>query len=264
MLKIFHNSADYSIKLEDYLTQAVALTLLSSESLDVGFDKPINALFIELSAKNTNAASLSVQYFKNNAFSDVDLHDETEGFKYSGFFSWSRNQETEKKTTLHGLEKYWYKIKLSVDSSAMVIDGLNLVFSADRHLLEEYPNILESLPEGKSSFIGFHQSARNVIITRLRNQGYKIDNNSSYKKVDQFDILDYTELTEASKFLVLSKIFYWLSDAVDDKWFQKAQKFEAAFDDKINLYYLGLDKNNDGKEDPNEHGAIQFVRIERV
>lgn len=266
MLKIFYNTNDLSKKLEDYLTDTVAVTLLNTESIDIGFRKPINALYFELSAFNANASVINLEYF-NGAFTSLLIEDETHGLSRSGFIKWERNQSEEQKTTLHGLELYWYKLKVDVSTSALTLNGINLVFSSDKNLVEEYPNIMEFLPENKLSFINFHQSARNDIVTKVRNQGYIVNQAnvlSNYKDVDQFDFLDFTQLTDASKYLVLSKIFYWISDAVDDKWYQKAKYFDSMFAEKINLFFLSLDRDDDGKLDNNERQAIQFARVERV
>jgi hypothetical protein len=262
MLTVFHGSNDYSKKFEDYLSDSVSLILLDSESIDIGFHKPINAMYLELNAFNANTSLVSVQYY-NGAFTDLVIEEETDGLKRSGFIKWERNQANEVKTTLHSKEMYWYKLKVDSDTSSIEYSGINLVFSNDINLTEEYPNILDFLPENKSSFIGFHQAARNDIVTKLRNQGNKIQG-LEQKKLDQFDLLDFEEMKDASKFLVLSKIFFWISDAVGDKWHEKAVKFESKYGDKIDLYFLSIDKNDDGIKDANETQSVNFARIDRV
>lgn len=260
MLKIYKDSTDYSLALESYTTDQAVIEVLSGESIDVGYYKPINSLYIEMTL-NAHLSDLTVQYF-NGAYVNLEIKDYTDNLSRSGFIKWSTNQTNQKKSTLHGQELYWYKFILTGDDQDLTIKGINLNFSDDTDLREEYPNIMDHTPDGQTSFVGFHQASRKDIISYFRNQG-KLINGLSPKKVDQFDLLDFEEVREASKFLTLHKIFMWLSDGIDDKWYQKAQDFGKKYSDKINLFYLSLDENDDGLEDASEKNAIKSVRIIR-
>ena len=145
--------------------------------------------------------------------------------------------------------------------------GINLVFSDDNDLKEEYPSVMGMLPDGELSFINFHVASRKDILSYFRAQGKLIEkadkNYVTTKKIDQFDLLDYEELRDASKFLTLSKILKWVSDANDDKWYQKAKDYEVKYSEKINAVNLSLDKDDDGKVDNNELNAIQSITIVR-
>jgi hypothetical protein len=260
MLKIIKDSLDYSLDLESYTTGSESIPILDGESILIGYYKPINALFIEQNTITHNS-QLSIEYW-NGAWVELDFKDYTNSLKNSGFLKWERNQDGQKKNTLAGLELFWYRLKLVGDNQTITFKGINLNFSDDSDLKEEYPNIMDHLPDGAVSFVNFHQAARKDIITYFRNQG-KFVNSQEPKKVDQFDLLDFEEVREASKFLVLHKIFMWLSDSIDDKWYQKANDFAKKYSDKINLFYLSLDDNDDGLEDASEKMAIKSVRIIR-
>jgi hypothetical protein len=148
----------------------------------------------------------------------------------------------------------------------MVLDGLNLIFNSDSDLKEEYPSINDMLPEGKTSFINFSVASRKDILSYFKAQGKLVttgDFASDTKMIDQFDLLNYEEIRDASKFLTLAKIFYWVSDAVDDKWHQKAKMFEAKYGEKISMINLSIDKNDNGIADNTENNAIQFAQIVR-
>jgi hypothetical protein len=263
MLKIFYNSTEYSKELENYSQDTVTITQLSTETIDVGLYKPINALYFEFQSANTNSLDVSVKYFNGTSFTNLTINDRTNNFKRSGFISWDRNQTTENKTTLHSQEMYWYRISVSSDTTAMVLKGINLVFSDDQSLQEEYPGINKYLPTGQTSFINFHQSVRDDIIQMLRNSGKKVKNANDQKNLDQFDLLDFKEVTQAAKYYCLAKIFFWQSDEVDDKWYQKAKDYQQMADSKINLIFISIDDNDDGMANQSEKLGVQFVRIAR-
>lgn len=264
MLKIFYNATDLSEKLESYAQDTVAITLLSAEEIQIGYYKPINALYIENSTSNSNTSVLSVQYYNGTAFTNLTISDRTSGLARSGFVTWGRNQTNEALTTLNSLELYWYKLKVSVSTSAMVIKGINLVFSDEQALQEEYPGITKYYPTGQTSFINFHQTTRDDILQMIRNSGKKVKNLTDQKNLDQFDLLDFTEVKSAAKYFCLAKIFFWLSDEVDDKWYQKAKDYEQKASAQLSLVYLSIDSNDDGEYNQDEKLGIQFVRIERA
>lgn len=268
-LKVLFNLVDITDEMDNYLVDNYSLTLTTADEINIGYYKPINSLFIEAVTANTNPSKLSLYYYNGTSFLTTEVKDETKGLARSGFLTWNRNLTNEKKTTVGGVEAYWYKLKVNADTSLMTLAGLNLVFSSDRELKEEYPNIMDMLPDGATSFIGFHVASRKDILSYFRSQGKLIDgnkdqNNQAPKMVDQFDLLNYEELKDASVFLTLSKIMGWLSDAVDDKWYQKAKKYEEKYLEKIALVNLSLDKNDDGKADKNELNQIQFVQVVRA
>jgi hypothetical protein len=269
VLKIYKNTQDITQELENYSIDFLTTSLLASDELVIGYYKPINALFAELgSEKNTNDSVLNLYYYNGTSFLTTPITDNTKGLSRSGFLKWNRNLANEQKYNFLGIEAYWYKIKVDSDTSDFVIKGLNLVFSDDNDLKEEYPSVMDLLPEGETSFIKFHVASRKDILSYFRAQGKlieKYDQSSSLttKKIDQFDLLDYEELRDASKFLALSKILYWVSDSVDDKWHQKASKYEQKYGEKINLVNISIDSNDDGKVDNNELNAIQSILIVR-
>ncbi len=265
-LKVLYNLTDITNEVENYLVDTYPLTLLAGDEINVGYYKPINSLFLELNTANTNTSNTKVYYYNGTSYVTTVISDETRGLIRSGFISWDRNLTNDSESIIGTETMYWYKIKVDADTSAMVLAGLNLVFSSDSDLTEEYPSIMEMLPEGKQSFIGFQVASRKDIISYFKAQGKLISSGKaelSTKLVDQFDLLNYEEVRDASRFLTLSKIFYWLSDSVDDKWQQKAKMFESKYGDKISLVNLSLDKNDDGKAENNEVNAIQFVTIVR-
>lgn len=264
MLKIFKGSDDLSLSLENYILDDATVELLTTDSIDVGYFKPINSLFIELTAQ-VIANKIEIEFWNGSSWSVVETIDKTNGLTRSGFISWERNLDTQTETTLHGKVLYWYRLKvLTNDIPALELKGINLVFSDDTDLKSAYPDVMEYLHDGQTSFISYHQSARDFIINYLRNKGKTVSKYGVYKMLDQFDLHNYEEMKQASKYKAMAMIFFNESDAVDDKWYQKAKDFDRLYGEAISMDFLSIDANNDGKVDESENQSVQFVKIMRL
>jgi len=264
MLKIFKGSEDISLKLENYIVDEFSGDLLTSETLDFGFYKPINSLFIEMVSQATDNA-LEIEFWNGSSWSAIEIIDKTLGLNRSGFISWDRNIETQKENALHGKILFWYRLRvLTNDIPALELKGINLVFSDDTDLKSAYPDVMEYLHDGQTSFISYHQSARDFIINYLRNKGKTVSKYGVYKMLDQFDLHNYEEMKQASKYKAMAMIFFNESDAVDDKWYQKAKDFDRLYGEAISMDFLSIDANNDGKVDVFENQSVQYVKIQRL
>ena len=264
MLKIFKGTTDVSLILENYISDDLTENFSVGQFFYVGYYKPIDSLYIELTTQNT-ANNLVLEYYNGTNWVPLVKTDKTFGLKRSGFISWARNIDNQKENMVNGYTAYWYR--LSIDTTTIVnlsVKGINLVFSDDNDLKETYPSIMDYLPQGAVSFIGFHVSARNQILTYLRNKGKSVSTLGVNKMLDQFDLHNYEEVKQASKYKALSTIFFNESDTVDDKWYQKAKDFDRLYGESINLNFLSLDENDDGKEEPIETQALQYVKIQRL
>lgn len=251
--------ADYSNEMVDYSRGTASVTYVAAEdSIYVGFEKPISVFYIEMGTVNTTSPSLTLKYYNGTSFTDVDgLHDDTNGLKRSGFVRWDRNQTDEAKTTVNSVETYWYKMDLSIDSSAMVINGLNIVFSDDQDLKRELFEINRYLPSNESSHILSHVAARDEIIQELRADGkYKEDlSTGRLKDITAFDLLDISQVKLASTYLALSKIFFSVSDDSDDIYMEKHNRYRSLYNKSMKTMYLNIDEDNDGISDIEEELA---------
>jgi hypothetical protein len=179
---------------------------------------------------------------------------------------WDRNLSGEKKTTINSIELFWYRISVSVTTSAVVFSGINLLLSDDIMLKEIEPNLVSSdyYPLNTTSFIGFHQAARNEIIQRLRNEGKGVHNGVSFSDLTVFDLLDFTQLSEASKYLTASQIYFNLSDAPEDKYAEKYKDYLKRYNEAYKTFYLSLDTNDDGLQDDEEKASFRSGVIQRA
>lgn len=259
--------SDISLDAENYLRDTISFSFISGEdALYVGYYKPINSLYVDFYTPESGGLSTTVSYYNGNSFSDVDdLVDRTRGLARNGFISWSRDLTTDTATTINGVEQFWYRITLSGDTSPIVFNGINLLLSYDDDLLENEPDILNAsyYPEGYTSYLPYHVAARNKILSDMRVKGKRIEG-EEYKQLDQWDLLDYEEFRESSKFYVLSQIYFYLSDSVDDKYFQKYEDYKSRHEQAFNLYYSSIDTDDDGQTDRHEKVQSNTALIRRV
>lgn len=269
-LKVNHNSIDYTQKMDDFTNEATEFDL-SSNALFIGFTKPLKEIYIELE-DGTQDIGLSVDFWNGSSWEAVsELEDKTFGLSSSGLIKWKEGLKQVKKNHDGSGEKYWIKLSASNNPATVLINGINLVLSNDKDL-SFVPNLKDFLPENSTSFIAFHQEARNMIVQMLRNSGKKITkfdtvtNNNlilETRQIDQFDLLNIEEFRNASKYLALHLIFSYISKSNEDVFFQRSVRFYERFTDSYNTNLVSIDTNDNGVTDLGENLAVQFIGIRR-
>lgn len=265
---------DYSDELVNYQRDSATITLASSEAIYVGYKKPINLVYVQLDQVSGTSTTLSAKYYNGSSFAAVtNLNEETNAFNRSGFIQFDRNLTNEAKTTINGTELFWYELTVGSDTTEIILKGLNILFSDDAMIAEREPALvsLEFYPENENSFVNFHQAARNHIMQRLRNEGkgvYVTEENGEdvlyFKEVTAWDLLDPSQLGQASMLLTISMIYFERSDGPEDKYYQKYMDYKRDFNDAYNLYFLSIDTNDDGKQSDEEKQAYQTRIINRA
>lgn len=265
MLYVYKNSTDYSALAYKMGIEEVSLSLLTSDYLYVGYIKPQRNYFIELKTPNSVSLSLSAEMWNGTAWVNCPLIDETKGLKKSNFIYLGDEAYSSKTTTVNSVSAHWYRFKVSANTSAMVMTGLNCLFSCEDDLKNHEPSLSSFYPKGLSSHILSLVAARDFILRKINNSGF-----FKYRIIDpligtedyvlaqnftQFDIFDIDEIRDASVFYALHKIFSNRSDEADDVYFQKAQDYLVKFNESFALWQgrkLTLDINKDGLEDLGE------------
>lgn len=267
MLSVFYNAQDISLSQSDFNIGEFTTIVTNTDYIYVGYYKPINSLYFHSEQVNTNESVMSIDYYNGTTFTPlVGLVDRTEGFTKRNFIDWSRNQEDEAVITVNAIEQYWYRISLDVDSTDIIFNGINLLFSNDDHIKGLKPWILDAryYGTGTTSYVAYHQEARDLIIQRMRNEGKVKVKNSKLANINQFDILDRFELQMASRYMALSLIYSdRFSDNANDKYVADAKRYMEMGLNNLSLYLLSLDEDDDGKEDTAEPIVISH-RITRV
>ena len=245
--------SDYSQKARDYLRDSFTIDFVGAEdSFYIGLYKPFDWVYMELLTEALTDSELVYEYSNGAGFSGLNVFDDTIGFQRSGFINWNKPSDW-KAQAINGQELYWVKITSPVNFS-IAIQGCNIVFADDNDLEQECRDIKDYLYKNDKSFIAYHVSTRNDIIQRLRNGGdKKLVNentvNEKFENITKWDLLDIGEIRSAAKYLCLSKIFFDVSENVDDKAFSKYKEYMAQFGDAFELFFLSIDKNDDGQVD---------------
>ena len=267
-LKVIHSDSNISLKLNDFTNPAYDFDL-SDGQIYLGYHKPLKNIYIEMTARVATDVT-ELEYWNGSAWTDLVIEDYTSGLTESGLISWDEIDQIETTVTTHG-EMYWLRLTTTGTPASVEVNGINLVLSNDKDL-SFIPNLSDYLPAEMTSFIGFHQEARDLIVQTIRNSGKRILrfdpdgetlNDVSTRLVDQFDLLKIEEFRNASKYLALHLIYDYLSKSDDDSYRQKADRYYIKYTDTMNTNLLSIDSNDNGETDEAENQAVQFIRIRR-
>jgi len=265
-LKVFSEISgsftDHSSDAQDYLRDNFELTFGIGDKLYLGLYKPFNAAYLELNS-SAGSADLSFRYGSDGAFSSLFVSDQTKGFSRSGFLSWDRSRVTDNwvESDVNGESQFWVEIEFN-SSTTVDIQGLNLVFSSDYLMDIKNPFVLDYLAKNDTSFIRYHVAARDEIVQTLRNGGYIkmpgaiqdlfFQPSVNRQNITKWDLLDIEEVREAATFKAIAMVFFNESRNVEDKAYNLYRQYQGKYGESFKLYYLSLDKDDDGKEDSNE------------
>ncbi len=258
MLKILYNTTDYSKELTNFIYDTATITLATGANyLFIGLYKPFQRVHLELSTVSTGTRTVTAEYYNGTSWVALsEFIDNTNGFTRSGEMTWNLSQT--------GWSKYndYYYVRLSVNTStsAMVVKGIGMIFAQDFDLVEGYRGVNDLKYSGDSSFINYHQGAKNEILQLLRNSGKF----TTAYELTEWDLLKPEQLREAGKWKALELLFTELSNEVGDKYDSLAQKCKAKFDTAFNLYLLSIDVNDDGVLTTAEEYSIEYVAVERI
>jgi len=133
------------------------------------------------------------------------------------------------------------------------------LFSSDEEIVPHEPSILDYVRGGRSSFLDIHRTAQDRIVKWLdEHRIWGTDGTRLTKDA----IVDIEEVNDWSKYMTLRMIFEGLSNAVDDIFSEKSNKYRELEKAARNRSSIRLDKDGDGEADS---GAIDLrsVRIRR-
>lgn len=228
----------------------------------IGYEKPINALYFQLaSGMNTTGGTMTLEYFSTTGWKGLSPVDQTQFFNRNGIINWNMPSDAAL-LEYGGIEGYYVCIYSAETITALEIQYVGLVFSDDNDIATEYPSVLKECfyPKNQSSFIIYHVSAKNLIMSELSRRGYTKTVNGVESPVTQWDVLDIYELRQASLYYAMSQIFFNLSDNSSDNYWQKYLEYKDKFDRAFNLATLKIDQDNDGQLDPDENDQMKSFR----
>jgi len=273
-LFVFHDDnsvfEDLSQSMQDYGRNEEVIDLVAADDfLYIGFEKPINAFFVEMNVVNTITNTFDARFFDGTNFvALVGFLDDTRGFTRSGFITWDRGQTDEDKTTINSQEAFWYRFKASANHNVLTkVQGLNIVFADEQDIKAEVSEITATkfLPSGATSHILTHVSARDEIVQRIRNHKNTKFSQVNFKLLDMtaFDFLDFFQIRNAATYLAISKIYWNVSDQVDDNWSVKGERWRKRYEQAVSVFLLDLDRDNDGLKDNSDQTFQSRVAMVR-
>ena len=166
-------------------------------------------------------------------------------WKYAG-----SSRQIQANCRLNGTEVFSFDIQLLTASD-------DYLFSEDKDILTIESELLNFLPQGRSSYIYQHRKARDLILDDFNIQGVTdADGNALTKE----DFADLNEVREWAAFKTLSIIYFDLSNSVDDVFDRKSNMYKnRAFKSKDRAF-IRVDRNNDGTIDQNTEGVNMQTR----
>ena len=257
-MKYFVGATEITSALESALDTPISVSFgVGTTTISVKSSKPLTKLYFDLTSSHDG--TLSVQYY-NGAFGLLTtVDDRTNSLKSRGWIKWTKPTDEVKNGDF-----YEYRFLVS-GVGTLVVGSLvfaGVIFAEDKDCTKDVPNLADYIPEGDSSLIRFHVSAMDDLVQYFRGKGKKVYDTEA-KQLTEYDFHDPSELKQAGKYLALAKLFFWRSDALDDKWYSKAKDFEKLAYDAADVHFLSLDTDGDGEEDSSEKLAVQMCVIQR-
>ena len=134
------------------------------------------------------------------------------------------------------------------------------LFSIDNDLVAFESDILNYIPDGRSSFNNIHRRSQQLILDKLDNLGYTDKNGNRFVAAD---IIDIQEVKEWSVFKTLKIIYLGLSNLVDDEFDQKMKTYESLEQDRKSRTVLRIDWDKDGVLESFETLPFSSISVNR-
>ncbi len=266
-LNVLHDDngtfSDKSAEAVDYGRDSFVLPLVAAEDyLYLGLYKPFNRVFAEMKVVNNVANIFTAQYWNGSAWTALsNFWDLSQGFTRSGFLQWKKPTDWEA-TTVNSDLLYWVRIKPNFDHlNTTELQGLNVVFADDQDLKTEFSRI-DDYKASLLSYITYQQAVRDDIVQAVRNKG-NVKKTTKLINISKWDLLDADEVRRGAIYACLAKIFFELSDNVEDKWYQRHKDYTEKANKALELFYLSLDTNDTGKDDNSKLVQRQSVGLIR-
>tara|TARA_Y100001937_G_scaffold38865_2_gene55293 strand:- start:3232 stop:3930 length:699 start_codon:yes stop_codon:yes gene_type:complete len=142
----------------------------------------------------------------------------------------------------------------------VVSEATENLFSFDSELLSHEPDLMNYLSEPYCDYRYAHRLAQSRIMAILDERGIT---DTDGNRIVAADVKDIEECNDWSKFLALQYIFESLSNAIDDIFADKANRYKQMVTQASNRAYLRLDYDSDGTLESTERGSANTGRIYR-
>jgi len=257
---LFNDNAvekDISMAVANYRSAGYTLPIIAAQdAVYIASDMPFNHKWIELSTANTETTTISLANWFDQWVDVVDLVDNTNGLKNSGYITWKTNRlkgwtseldsnDVTGVTNSAIYNMYWLKMTFSANLSLTTkIKTICNKFSDDIILTDYYPDLANSdlktaFEAGKTTWDDQHFIAADIIIRDMK----KMNIIKSPSQLMNFELF-----AEAGAHKVAEIVYNGLGRPYLD------QKNEArkAYDAAINIKHFDIDDDGDGNLTPCE------------
>lgn len=221
---------------------ALSFVFQDSDSFYVGFEHRFASRYFKMETANTNAATLSVEYWDGSAWQAVeDLIDQTNGMTQSGFIGWQnlKDWKSNELTPVDDKKLYWVRIQTDTTFSAGTeLEAVVNLFSDDNDLRGYYPEIANDtrfFPSGRTDFLEQHRLAKEDVIRRLMQR-------NTIKHEGQ--IIDINAVNAAAVHACAYNILAPI--ATSEAMIQLRDQAKQRFDEEISELSLKVDTDDDG------------------
>jgi hypothetical protein len=144
---------------------------------------------------------------------------------------------------------------------SVLTEAADNLFASDSELTAWEPDVLNYIRPGRASFKDVHREAQTQILDWFDAKGIR---DVTGQRLTAAAVVDVKEVKEWAKFLALQIIFEGVSNAVDDVFSRKAEKYSGLASRARNRSELKLDFNGDGQISQSERVGMTSVGVKRL
>lgn len=265
ILQVKFNSLDLTKTAWKWSNDNLSMTITTSDYLYVGYKKQLSQFYFDLETPSTSNSLISAEKYNGTSWEEIEVFDETDGFKNSGFICVEKNHNSQKES---GSDYVFIRFKVDVNTSALKFRGINLVLCSEQDLKEEEPNMERFYPRDFRSHVLSLESATKYILRKINNSGkYKYDG-TDVSLISRFDLFDIEELREAAAYYTMYKIMINRADGDEtDAYRLKAEEYLEKFNNAFAIFQgqrLSIDLDDSGVEDEEEiEQSTEVLRLRR-
>lgn len=249
MIKLIQGSTDYTADLNRALDSPVIFDVASgSLTIEVKCLKKLTQLFFDVQSEH-DCDTIAVTAWNGTSFVAISDHeDDSNILTRAGFIRWSNPSDL-------ALDSSFYRYRFTISGGSVSANPVNvtfryigIVFCEMHDLKGEMPDASDFKPDADHSLIRFIVAAKKDIVQRFRNGGNNVFDVAP-RDLTEFDFNEPSQLRQASTYLALSKLCFYRSDAVDDKWSDRSKDYNDKYGKAVQLFFISLDTNGDGVKD---------------
>lgn len=243
------SSTDISNECRTPSADTASIPLETTGYIYLGFHQPFASRYFYLSTANTNAASLTVEFYNGSSWSEFeDVVDLTEGFTQSGFLHFTKPEGTtwQSHELISNVKLYWARVSTSANFSAgTVLQGVFNLFISQEDVALLYPALINDsrwLPKGQTTWYPTLMKATDLVVRRM-----------VQKKLitDESEIIDINQVSEAATHAFAVIVYRPVAHTSEERM-QAFTNAKDDFDAELSMVRIDVDLDNSGLIESNE------------